>query len=163
PKRNVVASASAKARAHDPTGHASRAISRQASVLTWAPRSPSRCGGLHSVMSGPNSRCERSSIGADTIRSAMPRHARWKRRVPTRAPGRLMGRILPATGPGQQVVERARVEDLRGAEPGAPGDGDAEVDVVELGEVVRVGADRERHACLRRAPRVDVVEVEPLG
>src|SRR5882724_2623770 len=133
------------------------------------------CGAIQNE-SRPISTCQRMSqpspqpavsLLANKMHSAARRRAMTSTSVAmperARAPGRLMGRILPATGPGQQVVERARVEDLVAAEPGAPGDGDAEIDVVQLGEVVRVGADRERHARLRRAPRVDVVEIEPLG
>src|SRR2546422_5180022 len=97
------------------------------------------CGAIQNE-SRPISTCQRMSQpspqpAVSLVVSKMPSAARRRATTSTtsvatpgtaRAPGRLMGRILPATGPGQQVVERARVEDLRAAEPGAPGDGDAE-------------------------------------
>src|SRR5262245_47183642 len=43
-------------------------------------------------------------------------------------------------GPGEQVGQRARVQHVRGAEPGAAGDAEAQLDVVELPELVGVGA-----------------------
>src|SRR6267143_4396751 len=86
-----------------------------------------------------------SAARRTTITSASP-----ATRGQARTPGRLMGRILPAAGPGQEIFERARVEDLVWRDGRAPRDGDAEVRVVELGEVVRVGADREQDAGLGR-------------
>src|SRR3989449_1146513 len=69
----------------------------------------------------------------------------------------------PPVRPREEVGERQRVDDLRGADPRAPGDAEAQLEVVEVREPVGVGRDRHRHAEPRRSPRVDVVEVEPLG
>src|SRR5437870_4971526 len=69
----------------------------------------------------------------------------------------------PSVRPREELGERQRIDDLRGADPGAPGDAEAQLEVVEVGEPVRVARDRDRHAELRRPPRVGVVEVEALG
>jgi len=41
-----------------------------------------RCGGLQSVTSMPKSRCQRSSMGAAMMVTAMPQAASWKPRLP---------------------------------------------------------------------------------
>src|SRR5688572_19465855 len=64
--------------------------------------------------------------------------------------------------PREQLVHAARVEDLPGPDPGAPRGRDAEVDVVELVEPVRVGVDGDGDATLRRLAGVRVLQVHAL-
>src|SRR5262249_43189510 len=108
-------------------------------------------------------------FGAAEVRNAVAQRERKAAEAAARelGPDPLAQRLLArhtsgATSPGEQRVERAGVEDLVPRDPGAARDGHAEIHVVELGEIVRVGADRERHAGFGRAARVGVVEIEPL-
>src|SRR5207249_10641888 len=80
--------------------------------------------------------------------------------APTRARGSPACHSLacprpPPTRPGEEVGERQRVDDLGGSDPRAPGDAEAQLEVVEVLEPVGGGRDRNRDAELRRPPCVD--------
>src|SRR5215475_9568659 len=73
-----------------PAEYTSRAMMRQAHPLMTTPRMPMRCGGLQSVTSMPNRRCQRSSMGAASTVTAMPHAANWNPRLPERPNTRIV-------------------------------------------------------------------------
>src|SRR5262249_6244451 len=108
-----------------------------------------------------------------------PREARieWRRARRTTAPGsREAGRdrTRPTRSPRHRppgsscasprdLAPRSRVEDLLLRQPGAAGDGDAVIDVVERAGRVRVAVDAHGNAGLGGQAGVYVAEVEPVG
>src|SRR5207245_83859 len=65
--------------------------------------------------------------------------------------------------PVWERVDRRHGPHLGGADPRAACGRAAELQVVEIRQVVRVGADRDRDTELGRPPRVRVLQVEPVG
>src|SRR5712691_5191434 len=67
-----------------------------------------------------------------------------------------------APGPGPEPLERPAIDHLSGLDPGAPRRRHAQPHVAEIVEKMSIRIDGDQHAELGGAPRVDVIEVEPL-
>src|ERR1700694_1588587 len=83
--------------------------------------------------------------------------------TPRAAIGKTCSSLGPPPSPREEVGERACVEDVGGGQPRAPGHRQSQLEMIELREIVRVGADRDGDAQLGGPARVRLGEIEALG